>query len=114
MQAKALLDEMKVTGIAPSEVTFSIIVKAHANANEIDEALRVLKQMRDARVKPGMVIYTCVIQACAGAGHLNQAMEVFEEMTKRGIQADGATFGVLIAGHARNSEWHAGVDLAKR
>jgi len=113
-QAGALLVEMQNARIAPSEVTFSILAKAHANANEVDEVFDILKQMRHARVKPGMVIYTCIIQACASSGQLTRAIQVFEEMTHKGIYADGATFGVLIAGYVRNSEWRPAIDLVKR
>merc|ERR1719316_551041 len=59
--------------------------------------------MKDARVKPGMVIYTCIIQACANAGQLT-----------RGMQADSASFSVLIGSCVRDSEWNSAIGLVRR
>merc|ERR1719262_89912 len=70
--------------------------------------------MEGARVKPSTIIYTCIIQACASAGQVNRAMQVFEEMSKRGIQADGATFSVLVASHVQYSAWRAALDVVQQ
>merc|ERR1719389_1107659 len=105
---------MKEVGIRPSNVTFSILVKAYSASKDVDKAFGVLQTMEDAGVEPGKVVYTCLIQACTSNHQLPRALETFDSMSKQGIAPDGATFGAVIAGCVQEGDHATGMSLIQQ
>lgn len=74
---------MKAKGIASDTGRYNIIMKAHRNANQFEEALALFRQMPRDGVQPDVITYTIMIDACARRADPDLAVELLLEMEER-------------------------------
>merc|ERR1719287_173184 len=58
----------------PSNITFSILVKLYARAENLDHALRLVQTMEQTfRVKPTNVVFSTLVKCCVAGGRAQAA-----------------------------------------
>ncbi|GAB4833720.1 hypothetical protein Ancab_031968 [Ancistrocladus abbreviatus] len=99
-RAKALMDEMKISGLFPNQISWSILIDLCGGTGNVEGALQILKSMREAGSRPDVVAYTTAIKVCVESKNLKIAFSLFAEMKRYRIQPNLVTYNTLL--RARN------------
>lgn len=98
-EAEAIFEEMCQSGMKPSNVTSSVLVKMYGRAHQPDKALEVSEVVqRLSGKKPNLHVYTCLIQAFAQNRQLARSWKIFGQMLRSGVAPDAITYGTVICG----------------
>lgn len=84
--------------VAPSNITFSILIKLYSKSRKLNKAVNVIEQMRTHKVRPSLITYTNLIQACFKANKADKVNEVLQEMEKDNLKCDSIFYAKLTAG----------------
>lgn len=110
--AEHVLHDMESSGVAPSNLTLSLLVKLYSRSGELDTASELLETLPwkygfDVSVS----IYACLIATCVSDGQLDKALGVFEVMQKAKCAADTKTYQALINGCLKEGNLEQAVRL---
>lgn len=78
-----------------------------AAAKDPEETEALLRQMRKTGAVPGTEAYNAVILSCTGAGSMPRAEKWQEYMSLVGVDADSATFRILLDGYVQAGDMQA-------
>ncbi|XP_078434593.1 tetratricopeptide repeat (TPR)-like superfamily protein [Wolffia australiana] len=99
--ALAFFNEMRERGIAPSNVSYTTLMKAFALAAQPKLAHKVFDEMsKDGRVKVDRVAWNMLIEGYCRVGSLEEAKKMVEKMKESGLSPDVSTYGSLASGIA--------------
>ncbi|KAJ0079163.1 hypothetical protein Patl1_23854 [Pistacia atlantica] len=95
-EALMTLNEMKNSGFAPEEVTYSQLISLSTRNGKWDEALKLYEDMRYRGIIPSN--YTCasLLTLYYKNEDYSKALSLFSEMEKYKIAADEVIYGLLI------------------
>jgi pentatricopeptide repeat domain-containing protein 1 len=83
----------------PDLITYSTIVKAHAEKGNVSSALQVLEDMIQAGVNPDEIIFNSVLSACSifpmKSTHL---LSTFETLVTKGMRPTTTTLSIFLKG----------------
>jgi pentatricopeptide repeat protein len=99
-KAIAYYNEMLLSDIPPSSVTYGILIKAYGKMNQVSNAVKVFRKMKDASV----VTYGCLIDACVKNEEYSIAWDLYNGMKKNGIAPNTIIYTIMIKGFARSRE----------
>ncbi|CAA2974053.1 Hypothetical predicted protein [Olea europaea subsp. europaea] len=104
-------DEMVLSGIQPTDVTFVSVLTACTHANFVDRGLSLFKIMGSIYgVEPNIEHYACVVDLLARSGRLDEAEKFVEEKMGNIGEGDANVWGALLAA----CRTHGKVDIGKR
>ncbi|KAK8919243.1 Pentatricopeptide repeat-containing protein [Platanthera zijinensis] len=95
-RAKALIKEMKMIGLSPNHISWSILIGIYGNSYDMKGALQALRTMRDTGIKVDVVAYTVAIKACVQNGNPRVAFSLFEEMKRYQLKPNWVTYKTLL------------------
>jgi len=99
VDALRVLEEMKNTGVVPSNYTLSILVKLLGHARRLSQAFRMVEELSEKHgFRPNVQVYTCLVQACFLNRRLEKALAVHNTMVESGCTADEKFYAVLARG----------------
>eukprot|EP00397_Hematodinium_sp_SG-2012_P002406 GEMP01002412.1.p1 GENE.GEMP01002412.1~~GEMP01002412.1.p1 ORF type:complete len:1423 (+),score=398.71 GEMP01002412.1:401-4669(+) len=105
-----LLDDMVSSGVKPSHITLTIVIKMYGRMQQLDKAIGALSEWSTKYdLKPNNQVFTCLISACIGNHCIDEAVTTLHEMQAKGVSPDERTFGTLLAGLCRDKR----VDIAR-
>ena len=123
-QALELLGEMKNKGIPPSEVTYSVAIKACGAAGQWQKALELLETMRNQNMPINLYVYNAAITALSKAakqrkygahngrdGLWTHVMSLMDAMRRDGIEPDGFSFASAISCCGSEGRWEEALQL---
>lgn len=98
--ALRLLQDMKASGVSPSNCTISILVKLLGRARRLDEAFQAVEELSSRHgFRPNIQVYTCLIQACLHNYKIDRALAVHETMAAdANCKPDAKAYSVLVRG----------------
>lgn len=82
--------------VPPDLITFSILIKANADAGRMEAALEMLSATLRHGLKPDEVVFNNLIAGCAKQGNAELARRLYSDMVSSGIPPSNATFSILI------------------
>lgn len=94
--AKSLMEEMKMHGIWPDNISWSILINAYGNAGDLQGALESFKKMCEVGIKPDVITYTTVMKACVKNRNPEMAFFIFDKMKKQQLQPNVVTYNTLL------------------
>ncbi|KAG8648471.1 hypothetical protein MANES_08G001800v8 [Manihot esculenta] len=100
-RAKALMDEMKIVGLSPDHISWSILIDICGSSGNKEGALQILKNMRGAGIEPDVVTYTTAIKVCVESKNLKLAFSLFSEMKRNQIKPNLVTYDTLLKARTR-------------
>lgn len=100
-RAKALMDEMRMEGLYPNQISWSILINICGRSHNIRGAMQAFKNMRDAGITPDVVAYTTAIKACVENKNLKIALSLFKEMKRFRIRPNLVTYTTLLRARTR-------------
>ncbi|XP_010260149.1 PREDICTED: pentatricopeptide repeat-containing protein At5g02830, chloroplastic isoform X2 [Nelumbo nucifera] len=105
-RAKDLMDEMKLAGLSPNHISWSILIDVRGRSGDVGGALQALKIMREAGPEPDVIAYTTAIKACVKNKNLKVAFSLFEEMKRYGLKPNLVTYNTLLRARRRYGSLH--------
>jgi len=97
--ALKLLDNMRDSGVTPSNYTLSIMVKLLGRARRLNQAFTMVKSLcEEHRFKANIQVYTCLIQACFHNRHPMKALALHDELVEERCVPDQKTYIALVRG----------------
>jgi len=96
-EALRLLEDMKQSGVAPSNFTLSILVKLMGRARRLSQAFTLIEELcAQHGFRPNIQVYTCLIQACIHNRQMDRALQLHDTMIEEaGCQPDQKLYTVL-------------------
>jgi len=96
-EALRLLEEMKTSGICPSNYTLSILVKLLGHARRLNQAFRMVEDLSGQNgFRPNVQVYTCLVQACTLNRRLERALTLHDAVVvDPGCKLDNKFYAVL-------------------
>jgi pentatricopeptide repeat protein len=97
--ALKLLDDMKRTGVTPSNYTLSMLVKLMGRCRRLSEAFSMVEDIsREYGLKVNIQVYTGLIQACFNNRQPEKAVILHGKIIKEGLVPDEMTYSTLVKG----------------
>jgi pentatricopeptide repeat protein len=114
-QAEAVFNDMKDAMIAPSKITYAIMIRGHGNDYNLKKAFEVFEEMKQKNVQPNEIIFGCLLNACVKSNKIEKACEVYEEI-KNGniIQMNVVLYSTLIKGYTRSKNFQKAFEIYNR
>merc|ERR1719502_1821210 len=79
--AVRLLEDMRESGVVPSNYTLSIMVKLMGRAKRLGEAFKTVDDLPAiSGVRPNVHVYTCLVQACVQNRKIDRALKLHDTM----------------------------------
>jgi len=112
-EATALLDEMVQNySTKPDLVTYSTLVKAHADHGKVMEAITVLERMLGQGIPADAIIFNIVLTGCCSVTmEQEKIFHVFSVLVKHGLEASTTTLSILVKALAQSHAWDAALDM---
>merc|ERR1740117_2479372 len=112
--ALKLFDEMKKSGVPPSNYTLSMLVKLMGRCRRLNQAFSLIEEITsEYNLKVNIQVYTCLITACFNNRQAFKAIALHEQIIKEGLQPDQMTYSVLVQGCLKAGLVDKAVQLAK-
>merc|ERR1719310_2732460 len=95
-----LLEDMKDSGVSPSNYTLSITVKLMGRARKLNQAFSIVEDICAAHgFQPNVHVYTSLVQACIQNRKPDTAIDVHQKMIEEsGCQPDEKFYSALARG----------------
>ena len=100
-EAKSLLQELKVAGIAPDARTLSLLLSHLVKLKQLPSALEVFNAFLAAGGAPSAAAFNILIDGCARQAQLLNAEALAAQMDGLGVKRDAYTYNALISAAAR-------------
>lgn len=110
------VEHMRARNIAPSQVTYGILLDCCINENDVDGAAEVFNEMTSSGCVLNTVLCTTLIKGFARAEQVDKAMNVYKKMcaeSDRGMRPDLITFSILIKANCDAGHLDVALDLFK-
>ncbi|KAL6583151.1 hypothetical protein OROMI_005229 [Orobanche minor] len=105
---KALMYFSKMKGMdrcAPSVVTYNILLRAFAQAKDVDRVNALFKNLDESIVAPDIFTFNGVMDAYGKSGMIGEMELVLSKMKSKQIKPDIITFNLLIDSYGRKQEF---------
>jgi len=113
--ALRLVDEMKKTGVGPSNYTLSMLVKLLGRCKRLNQVFSIVKELTcEFGFRPNIQVYTCMIQACFHNRQPAKAMALLDQILADGLRPDEKTNVVLVRGHLQMGLIETAAQLVRR
>jgi pentatricopeptide repeat protein len=101
-EAMKLLDDMRKTGVHPSNYTLSMLVKLMGRCRRLNQAFSIIEDLsKEYGLKVNIQVYTCLIQACFNSRQAGRAVALHDQIIAEGVIPDEMTYSVLVQGALR-------------
>jgi len=112
--ALKLLENMKKSGVAPSNYTLSTLAKLFGRCRRLNQAFTLIEDLSsEYGLKVNIQVYTCLIQACFQNRQANKAVSLHEKMIQEGLFPDEMTYSALVRGCINGGLIDTAVELTK-
>jgi len=103
-KAVELYEEMKRRtgeGSRPDIVTYSVLIKAHVDSHNLEQALSVVEDMVTAGHSPDDIILTHLLEGCRYVSNHALGKKLFEDMLAAGVKPSDFTLITMLKLHGR-------------
>jgi len=100
-KADKVFREMKEIGIAPSKITYAIMIKGYGQVYQLDKAFQIFEEMKSQNIPANEIIYGCLLNACVRCSKIDKVTEVYEEMKKLQLDMNIVLYTTLIKAYTK-------------
>jgi len=104
-EAESIFKEMKELEISASVITYSIILKGHANHGKLEEATELFNKMKLNNIKPNEVIYDCLLNCAIKLQRIDIMKSIYENMTQDKIAPNSVIYSTIVKGFNRTKNY---------
>lgn len=98
-RAMGIYEEMtrrEGAGSRPDVVTYSVLIKAHVDEHNLEQALGLVDDMVKAGYQPDDIILTHLLEGCRHAGNMELGKKLFNDMMSAGVEPSDFTLITLV------------------
>jgi len=95
-QIRSILEEMRIAGMAPDVVTYSILLKSSCSSELLGDALSLVERIRTGGVVLDEVGFNTLLQTCSKTGQIKDGERLFEQMIQLGRVPTHVTISILV------------------
>ncbi|GAV59004.1 PPR domain-containing protein/PPR_1 domain-containing protein/PPR_2 domain-containing protein, partial [Cephalotus follicularis] len=95
----AMLGKFMKYGLAPSVVTYTILIDALSKAGKITHSLNMMEEMKQAGCPPNVYTYTVIINGLCQNGRVEEAESLLYIMSDMGVSPNCITYTILVKAH---------------
>jgi pentatricopeptide repeat protein len=112
-QAEAVFVDMKEAMIAPSRITYAIMIRGFGNDYSLEKSFGIFEEMKLNNVSPNEIIFGCLLNACVKCNKIQRACEVYEEIKSGStdIQMNVVLYSTLIKGYTKCKNFQKAFDI---
>ncbi|XP_057844167.1 pentatricopeptide repeat-containing protein At2g03880, mitochondrial [Cryptomeria japonica] len=109
-EAFVLLNQMKKTGVKPSEYTFASVLPACSQLGALKEGIEIHSDIIRSGFQSDMYVQSALVDMYVKCGRMKDACRVFDRMPER----DAVSWNSMIAGYAQNGHLNKAVSLFEK
>ena len=110
-KAERVFSEMKENKLAPSKITYAIMMKGFGQVYQLDKAFEVFEEMNANNVAPNEIIYGVLLNACVRSSNINKVTQVYEDMNKRNIEMNVILYTTLIKAYTKVKDLNSALNV---
>ncbi len=111
-QAEAIFIDMKDATVAPSKITYAIMIRGYGNDYNLKKAFEVFEEMKQKNIQPNEIIFGCLLNACVKSNKIEKACEVYEEIKSGNIiQMNVVLYSTLIKGYTKSKNFDKAFEI---
>lgn len=95
--AEKFFRRMRQDGFIPSVITYGILIKGYARANNLDKMMEKYKDMRVCGLRANQTVLTTIMDAYGKNQDFDSAVVWFKEMESLGIFPDQKAKNILLS-----------------
>mmetsp|Transcript_80683 Transcript_80683/g.152480 ORF Transcript_80683/g.152480 Transcript_80683/m.152480 type:complete len:898 (+) Transcript_80683:213-2906(+) len=96
-----VLRDMNEAKVQPDACTYSILIKASCNTDNVEKALDLFKQVHKSGSACDQVTYNTLLLACSKAELVTEAQDIFQDMIERNMVPNSLASSILIKMYGR-------------
>ncbi|CAL5353420.1 unnamed protein product [Camellia sinensis] len=100
-ETNAMLGKMVKYGLAPSVVTYTILIDGLCRAGSTRHSLNILTLMKQVGCLPNVYTYTVVIHGLCQQGRVDEAGALLFKMSLLGLSPNHITYAILVKAHVK-------------
>jgi pentatricopeptide repeat protein len=100
-KAEKVFREMKELGVAPSKITYAIMIKGYGQVYDLQKAFELFEEMKANGCAPNEIIYGCLLNACVRCSNIQKVTEVYKEMKDNKIEMNIILYTTLIKAYSK-------------
>lgn len=109
---EAMLGHMRSRGIAPSTVTFGVLVKTFGRAKMLSKVKEAIHEMvHERRLVPNDVFYGTLIEAYINCDSVVDAEATFNDLLIRKVKVNEVILATMVKGYTRERRFDAAIGL---
>jgi len=114
-EALHLMDDMRASGVAPSNYTLSMLVKLLGRSRNLSKAFAVVESVtKEYGFHLNIQVYTCLIQACFQNRQPTRASLLLDQLLGEGLRPDEKTYSALVRGCVQAGQVEKAAQMARR
>lgn len=110
-KAEKVYLEMKSLGVAPSKVTYAIMIRGYGQVFDLEKALGIFEEMKKSEVKPNEIIYGCLLNACVRCSNVNKATEIYKDMVNSGVALNIIIYTTMIKAYSKAKDLDKALEI---
>jgi len=113
-QAMAVFQEMKEdVMIEPDNICYSVLIKAHCDRLDLDQALELLEDFLEKGHQPDEIMFNNLLAGCAHKPHVALGEKLLTDMVAQKIKPTVATFSIMLKMYAKAGDVVASAKMLK-
>lgn len=101
-KAEKVFVEMKQLGVAPSKITYAIMIKGYGQVYNLEKAFAVFEEMKLANIPANEIIYGCLLNACVRCNNNEKVTQVYKEMRANDLDMNIVLYTTLIKAYTKS------------
>lgn len=111
-QAQAIFDDMIASNIAPSQITFSLMIQGYGSVYDLEKCFILFQKMKSENIKPNEIVYGCLLNACVKNNNIEKACRLYDEIcSNSAIEMNLILYTTLMKGYAKSKEFNKAYDI---
>jgi pentatricopeptide repeat protein len=100
-KAETVFREMKEIGVAPSKITYAIMIKGYGQIYNLNKAFEIFEEMKTAGIPANEIIYGCLLNACVRCSNIEKLTFVYKEMIEHNLDMNIVLYTTLIKAYTK-------------
>ncbi len=111
-QAQAIFDDMVSSNVAPSQITYSLMIQGYGSVFDLDKCFLLFHKMKNDNIKPNEIVYGCLLNACVKNNNIEKACRLYDEICNNStIEMNLILYTTLMKGYAKSKEFNKAYDI---
>jgi pentatricopeptide repeat protein len=112
-KAENLFKEMKEINIAPTKITYAIMIKGFGQVYQLDRAFEIFEEMINNNIAPNEIIYGVLLNACVRSSNIAKVTQVYKDIKQRNIEMNVILYTTLIKAYTKVKDLDSALEVYK-